>query len=353
MLWIAIGAMLIACQQEKIDEDAAELNENNPILKDSAYTVSIIESQPQLFVYPVVAQGKIEARTSVPLSFRTSGKLQQLSLANGQYIKKGATLATLFNEDLRLQLEEAQIALRKAEIDFSKLLVDYPDSLNRQYWKQIREDLQLQARLPQAQIDLRQAELAYRNTFLRAPFSGIVDGLSLEKGAMISSGQTLANLQDIRSFEVTTELLEFDIPRLQKGDKAKITPLYDPEIQVTGQVVEIDPRVKKNGYVTVKIRIPHKKAFITGMSVNVELQIPYERSIVVPKKAVVQKSGKPVIFTVEGQQAKWNYVTLGKDNGREVQVLDGIEAGKQVVISNNLQLAHDAPVRIAASNEKP
>jgi hypothetical protein len=53
-----------------------------------------------------------------------------------------------------------------------------------------------------------------------------------------------------------------------------------------------------------------------------------------------------VVFTIEKNESKWNYVEVGKDNGEEVEILDGIEAGSTVITTNNLQLAHQAPVQI-------
>ena len=64
----------------------------------------------------------------------------------------------------------------------------------------------------------------------------------------------------------------------------------------------------------------------------------------VAKEAIVMKSGKPVVFTEENGLAKWNYVSTGRENGKEIEILSGIKAGQNVIVSNNLQLAHDAPI---------
>lgn len=346
-LWIISAWVILSCEPKKNRETETDTTQRSET--DTAYTVSVIETYPRLFVYPVRAQGKITPRRSVPLSFDMGGKLQKLYIRNGHYVKKGQLVAQLFNQKERLDLEEAEIALKKSEREFQNLLAEYRDSLRRQYWPRIRENLSLQAGVEQNQVNLKKAKLNMENTYLKAPFAGLIDGLSFEEGSMISPGEILANVQDVRSFEVQTELLEFDIPKLQTGDSAVIHPLYDPSNTVSGKVVEIDPRVKKNGYVTVVIRVPYQSGFIAGMSVNATMLIPYERSLVVPKNAVVRKSGKPVVFTVEDNKAKWNYVTLGKENGDEIQVLEGLSGGNQVVVSNNLQLAHDTPVRISKS----
>lgn len=53
-----------------------------------------------------------------------------------------------------------------------------------------------------------------------------------------------------------------------------------------------------------------------------------------------------MIFTAEEGLARWNYINTGRENGREVEILEGLEEGKAVIMTNNLQLAHDALVKI-------
>jgi len=76
------------------------------------------------------------------------------------------------------------------------------------------------------------------------------------------------------------------------------------------------------------------------------IRAPQNNSIVVPKQALVYRSGRPVVFTLTGNESKWNYVEVGKDNGQEVEILKGIEPNETVITTNNLQLAHQAPVQI-------
>lgn len=81
------------------------------------------------------------------------------------------------------------------------------------------------------------------------------------------------------------------------------------------------------------------------MNASATILVPNEKSVIVPKSAVVIRNGKAVIFTYEAGLAKWNYVVVGRDNGKEVEILDGLVEGMKVIINNNLQLAHDSPVK--------
>jgi len=111
-------------------------------------------------------------------------------------------------------------------------------------------------------------------------------------------------------------------------------------------VKEINPRVdSKTNLVNVIVQLNATKAMMPGMSVQITLKVRGKETILVPKEAVVIRSGKEVVFTLEDNLAKWNYVKIGSANGKDVAVLEGLKQNQQVIISNNLQLAHDAPVK--------
>jgi hypothetical protein len=112
-------------------------------------------------------------------------------------------------------------------------------------------------------------------------------------------------------------------------------------------VTAINPKVDENGLVQVSLTLTSSKNLLPGMNARAIIRAPQSNSLVVPKDAVVFRSGRAVVFTIEnGKESKWNYVEVGKDNGREIEVLDGIPENSTVITSNNLQLAHQAPVKI-------
>jgi len=80
------------------------------------------------------------------------------------------------------------------------------------------------------------------------------------------------------------------------------------------------------------------------MNVKVLVGNSVPAQLVVPKEAVVIRQGKQVVFTYEDGHAKWHYVKTGYENSREYTIEEGLEEGAQVIITNNLNLGHDAEV---------
>ena len=83
-----------------------------------------------------------------------------------------------------------------------------------------------------------------------------------------------------------------------------------------------------------------------GMNVQVLLETLVPGQVVVPKSALVLRSGREVIFTYDAEEgrAKWNYVTVAYENDEMIAVGEGLESGAVVITAGNLNLDHDARV---------
>ena len=353
LLQFLVFLIFFSCNQKAIQEEDAS-QESSRTQKDDTYEVRTIPARQEVLAYPIQSQGKIEARSFVPIIFRTSGILSKIKVQNAAFIKQGQLLAALENRREQIELEDAQVNYRKAYSEFENKLAEYGDSLNyKGNWTRIREKVGLLTGLPNAKVALDRAKFNLELTEFRAPFSGIVEGLELKTGAAVSAMQPIGRILDPSSLEVLSEVLEFDLGKLGIGDSAAIFPLAYPGSKVMARVREINPKVELNGYVKVRLSFSERHNLLEGMSTRVEIYVPESEQVLVPKAAIVKKSGRDVVFTVEESLAKWNYVTLGKENGRQVEVLEGLEPNEEVIISNNLQLAHDSPVKVTSRNPAP
>ena len=118
----------------------------------------------------------------------------------------------------------------------------------------------------------------------------------------------------------------------------------------SGTVSEINPFVDENGLVSVRAKVNGGVKLFDGMNVRVSVKRSVPNQYVVPKTAVVLRTGKQVIFTLKDGKAMWNYVTTGLENMTEYTLSrwegDGIKDGAQVIVTGNVNLAHEAPVEV-------
>lgn len=332
----------IGCSEKPNPEQQAK---GIAITSDTIFVVSY-KSRMEPLSYPVKAIGKVQSSHRSKLIFERSGITQAINVASGKKVKKDQVVATLKNTDEIYRLESAQIALKKALVNYESEMLALGDSVYYQEkWEQVKENVQLNTGVQSAKVNVAQAKLAYQQTIIKAPISGIIEGIDLQVGDFVSSNRSLGSIYDPSRFEVTCDILEYDVLKVQKGMRAKIELLAGKGQFFEGVITEINPAVDANGQSLVRIKILDPAGLIPGLSARVEINITDEPSIVIPMIAVVNRSERHVVFNVEDGKAKWNYVTLGKNNGEQVQILEGLTEGMDIIVSNNLQLAHDSPIR--------
>lgn len=314
--------------------------------RDTILVTSSLSQLDQL-VYPVKVIGKVRSAQRRKLLFEVSGILQSINATNGDLVKKGQVIATLRNRKEFLQKESAHIALEKAQVDFSNKMLELGDSAYyKEKWSFVRENVLLSTGVSAAEVAFKQADLTYMQTILYAPIDGIVEGVNLEPGDFISLNSPIGSVYNSEKLEVVCNILEYDVPKISKGIEVSIKPLALPATNLTGTVTQINPSINQRGFSRILIQLPKSPNILPGMSVKAEINIVDQPSIVIPMKAVVKRSERHVVFTIDQGLAKWNYVTIGKNNGSHAQVLEGIEENMEVIVSNNLQLAHDSPIKI-------
>jgi hypothetical protein len=87
------------------------------------------------------------------------------------------------------------------------------------------------------------------------------------------------------------------------------------------------------------------------MNVRVSIHRSVGKQLVVPKGAVVLRSGKQVVFTLSGNKAYWNYVHTGLENADSYTITDGLKEGATIITSGNINLAHESPVKVISRQQ--
>lgn len=311
--------------------------------------VSVVQAEKEPLETHINSAGKIEPGKRQELSFQVNGALSGLHMINGRSVSKGQVLAQLANWEQELEVREAELAYKLAVYQNKDELMFLNDStFYKKQWQQVNEKTSLNSGVPQAKLALEKARINLDHTTLIAPFSGVVSDLTVVDGDFISANKKIASLFDPQNLEIVVNLLEYDFPKVKVGQQVAVHALPITHTEYTGRVAEINPSIDATGHFEVTVKLTGSTGGLTpGMSANVSIvALKEEQVVVVPLKAVVNKSGKSVVFTYEEGLAKWNYVTLGEQNGEYVEIIDGINAKSQVIITDVFQLAHDSPVSL-------
>lgn len=341
--------VLIVCASCKEEKEESQDQPLEAFRGEVAATpVRIAKAEKRTFDYLINASGKIEAAEQVKIIAERPGYLIELTVKEGDMVEKGKILARLDQTESLLTLEKANIELKNAKANYQSEILSFESIMNSgdaDRIAQVQEQLKAKSGLFSAEIAVKEAQMDLDKTVIKSPISGRIADLKTKRGSLVKSGDEMLEVINTVALELKVKVLESDINLISLGQKAEILPVGGGE-GISGSVKSINPKVDENGLVQVSIQVNGARGLLPGMNARAIIRAPQNNSIVVPKQALVYRSGRPVVFTIEKDESKWNYVEVGKDNGQEVEILSGIESGMTVITSNNLQLAHQAPVQI-------
>lgn len=345
VLSLLLMALTAACQSPASPsaEEAPETEERMEVLE-----VRTAPARLGVFTQQVEALGKLRSARQVPLYFRQSGVLADVSIKNGDRVKKGEILGSLLQDEAQLRVEQAKAEVLKLTEDYKFLFVDFggtwgqPESLA----DTLREALLSRSGLRAGRLRLAEAELRLREHSLHAPFAGRVANLEAQAGSQVSPQTPFCTLYAADALELWVTVLQQDLVGLQKGQKAEVEILVMPKKIFRATLTEINPWVAEDGTVQIRLRLNETEGLLPGMDARVRLEIPQSEALLFPKEALVQRGEHRVVFVVENQKAQWKNVEIIGENLREVAVKKADWAGKPVIITSNTQLAHDTPVEV-------
>lgn len=340
-------ALMSSCQdeKEKVEEASTESFRNQV----SATEVNIATAERKSFDYLINTTGKLEAGSEVLAVIEQAGYLLEVNVREGQFVKKGDIIAKLDPTEAAFRLEKAKISLRNANAEYESMKMGFGnlyESENAEQKAVVDEQLRAKSGLFLSEVELKEAQMTFDRSVVKAPISGQVADLKYKAGSLVGANTELCQVLGTKEFILKVKVLESDISLISINQKAEVYPISNTQIALKGKVTGINPKVDETGLVQVSITLAANKGLLPGMNARAIIRAPQSNSLVVPKDALVYRSGRAVVFTIENKESKWNYVEVGKDNGEEVEILDGIEENNTVITSNNLQLAHQAPVQI-------
>lgn len=314
---------------------------------DRVAEVTVMELRPTVFNHEIVSNGHISAQEKVDVNFQTPGMIAAIYVRNGQRVAKGQRIASLDTYKLDNQLEKERNAVASATLEMQDVLIgqgydpEHPENVPDDVMKLAR----LRSGLQQAELTLAATKKEHENATLTAPISGVVANLSANAHNMASTSQPLCRIINDGGMDVEFSVLESELPMVKLGDEIVVTPFSATNTH-KGHVTEINPMVDDNGMVKVWAAVDGGRGLIDGMNVRISVKRAVDKALVVPKSAVVLRTGRQVIFTLDGNKAMWNYVTTGLENLNEYIVTDGLTSGMTVITTGNVNLAHETTVKV-------
>jgi RND family efflux transporter MFP subunit len=299
------------------------------------------------------ATGKLRARREVMIKSQTGGLLLHAPI-EGTYYKKGDLLLATDPRPLALARDRAEATKEEAAFRQRDLLlrmsINLPPGDSVSITELARENILIQSGLPAAEVALAEAEFQLSLARLKAPFSGRAADVKVQAGQQLNAGEEVCTLIDPNSLEAEFSLLEQELAGTQVQGKVFVSPAAHPELRLPATLDILNPRVDDGGLLRARARLRSyaDKRLYPGMNVTVTLETQAPLAVLLPKSAVVLRSGRTLVFTYDeaSGRAKWQYVTVGFENDELAAVTEGVTAGQQVIVGGGLTLDHDSAVRV-------
>ena len=332
-------ALLAACSDAGKGKESEEGVAT--VLPSESNEVTVKVLKRATFGHELVSNGKVTAGAMADLRFETTGVVAHIYVKNGDPVRKGQKLAELDKFRLKNKTAQAKDALEKAELELQDVLIGqgYPVGDASKVPADIMKLARVRSGYDQS---LAQYELA-----AYAPFDGVVANLFSKPFNEASTSEAFCSIIGTQGMEVDFTVLESELPLIKSGDKVIVTPYSDAGFRQEGRITQINPLVDDKGMVKVKAAVNGKGRLFSGMNVRVNVHRSLGGQLVIPKSAVVLRSGKQVVFTLKDGKAQWNYVQTGLENAESYSMADdALKEGDTVIVTGNVNLAHEASVKV-------
>ncbi len=345
-------AGLTACSGSKNPSTAEEGNVET-VLPDEANEVTVVQLHAADFNHELISNGKLSARRYVDLRFESAEPIAAIHVKNGDRVTRGQQLAELAPFRLANKTAQARDALERARLELQDVLIGQGFLLedSAKVPPATMQLVRVKSGYDQAEAQYQLARYEQGQAILIAPFDGVVANLFAKPHNTASTTDVFCTIIDPQSLEASFTVLESELPLIKAGDRVQVTPFAAADLQTEGRITEINPLVDANGMVQVKAAVTGKTNLFEGMNVRVSVQRSLGRQLVIPKEALVLRSGKQVVFTLVDNKAYWNYVRTGLENAAYYTIEEGLKDGDVVITSGNINLAHESPVVIAPAND--
>lgn len=299
----------------------------------------------------ISAIGTVNAAQGVELTVEAAGIVREIEFEANADVEAGQVLLRLDEEVQQADLAAARslLALERATLARERELQ------SRGVASESRVD-QARAGFDSAEAQVARAEAVIAQRRLVAPFAGTIGLPRVDPGAYVAPGTIIATLQDLEQMRVDFSLPEQTLPELFIGQR--LHARIDGEERVfDGEITGIDPRVDPGSrMVAVRGRIDNpERALTPGQFTRLQIDLPEEDGvIVVPQTAVMTSLYGDFAYVVRPREddpdtleARQIFVTLGRRNNGDIEIVEGLEAGDRVVASGQNRLSNRAPVTIA------
>ncbi len=303
-----------------------------------------------------VFSGEVVPRDEIRAAFRTSGRVTEVTVEEGDTVEAGDVLARIEDTQQQQSVKSAEASLSAANATLSQAKADesrQAQLLDRGFTTraardEARETLQsAEGSVAQAEAELSRARTALDDTVLRAPVAATVTDRAAEPGQVIGAAEAAITLAPRGEMDAL-----FDVPDSLFQDppdeySISLALLDQPSVTMEGEVREISPLIDpSNGAVAVHIALKDPpEAVQIGAPVRGTLTTGGRPAVRLPWNALTATSDGTAVWLVGADgTVELRNIEVGRFESGVFTVEEGLEEGDVVVAAGSSRLYPGRPV---------
>jgi len=306
--------------------------------------VSTMTATQHDFQHVIDVKGSVDSRSSVMVTAKMAGTIAKLTVTNGQMVKKGQLLVELDAEITKRGIDEV-----KTQLDFATTLYE---KQQRIYDQKAGSEVQyLSAKNQKESLERRLLSLQEQLELSRiyAPTTGYIDNLVPKLGENIAPGMPILTVVNTSDMRVVADLAESYIKSVNIGDRATIIFGESGDtVQATVAIVSKNVNVVNR---TIRVEMPLRSTLSSirpNMTCNVLINdVTIANAITLPLTAVLRESDATYCYTVDAKgRVVRRDINVGLISGSNVEIVNGLNAGENVIVKGMLDVAAGQHVRV-------
>ena len=313
----------------------------------------------------LVLPGTLQAFEESPIYARTNGYLVRWYKDIGGRVNEGDLLASIDTPEIDQELNQARAAREQivAQLQLAKISAERWENLRKSDSVSAQEAdqqtsgyRQAQANLAAADANVKRLEQLEGFKKVYAPFSGVITKRNVDPGALINAGSggaghEMFDIARVDPLRVYTSVPQAYAPFVRVGQSTAVTLQEFPGEKFSAKVARtaesIDPNTRT---LLTEVDVPNKSGrllpgsfgevhFATGANVD---------KVTVPVNAMLFRSEGPRLAVVDAdKKIRLRPITIGRDYGTTLEVLDGVSTQDQIVINPPDSLQDGQQVNLA------
>ncbi len=284
---------------------------------------------------------------------KIEGWIEELRVdTTGQPVHRGDILLSIYAPKLVSTQQEYLLALRSVEALAKSA---FPDVVRgaRELAAASRERLRL-LDVPEHQLrQLEETRQLIRELHIHAPASGVAMEIGVREGQFVSPRDELYLVADLSRVWVLADIYENELPWVRAGDPADMGVMAVPGRRFSGKLSYIYPYAESQTR-TIKARLEFENAdglLKPDMFADVTLHASQRPdALAVPEEAIIRSGVRDRVFVVRAPgQFEPREVTVGVSSDDYVEILAGLEAGEEIVVSAQFLIDSESKLREAAA----